>query len=248
MPLPASGALSLSAINTEFALGNSLSAYQGVRWFTPTTTGLFTSSGLGFNQFYGTQKTSAPPVWNTAAGNLGSAYTQQSSSFTVSASSVYSTGITYSIVSGSVASGQSLNTSSGVISGTASGVSDYSSATFNFTIRATNAYGNYTDRAFSYVIASRYTGYRCTTGNENNTLSDTAPSGNVFNRVDFSSYGTPTGSCGGFSIGSCNSVSSNGYNPGIVSSYSVVANNSNWGDPCGGTAKRMYIQMSWGPF
>jgi hypothetical protein len=27
----------------------------------------------------------------------------------------------------------------------------------------------------------------------------------------------------------------------------VGATNGNWGDPCGGTVKRMYIQMSWGP-
>lgn len=248
MPLPSSGSLSIAQINTEFALGNNLNAYRGVAWYTSSNFGTFTTTPVDIGQFYSKQKTSNPPTWNTASGSLGSAYTQQSSSFTVSASSSYSGGVTYSVVSGSLAPGQSLNSSNGVISGTASGVADYTSTTFNFTIRATNQFGVTADRAFSYVIQSRYVGYACSTAGEGGTCSGTAPGAFFFNRVDFSSYGTPNGSCGAFTIGSCNSGASNGYNPGVVKSYAVGANNSVWGEPCRRTAKRMYIQMSYGPF
>lgn len=184
------------------------------------------------------------PTWNTASGSIGSGYTQQGVSFTVNASNASS----YALVGGSLPSGLSLNTSNGVISGTISAgtVSDFSSGTFNFTIRA-NAIGS-VDRAFSIFVQSRYVGYSCSTAGENGTCSDTAPGSYIFNRVDFSSYGTPNGGCGGFSYGGCNSGSSNGYNPTPCKSYSVGATNGNWGDPCGGTAKRMYIQMSYGPF
>lgn len=194
--------------------------------------------------FYGKN---AAPTWITPTGSLGSNYTQRSSSFTVSATSSF--GVTYSLVSGSLPTGQTLNSSTGVISGTPSGVPDYSSTTFNFTIRATSTGTSVSvDRAFSILIYSRYVGYRCSTAGENGTCSDTAPGGYVFNRVDFSSYGTPNGSCGAFTIGGCNSVSSNNYNPTPTASYAVGASNGVWGDPCGGTAKRMYIQMSYGPF
>lgn len=186
-------------------------------------------------------------TWNTASGSLGSDYTQRSSSFNTSASTNLGS-ITYSVVSGSIPTGQTLNTSTGTISGTASGVADYSSTTFNFTLRATNSLGRFSDRAFSILIASRYVGYSCSTAGENGTCSDTAPGSYIFNRVDFSSWGTPNGSCGAFTYGGCNSGSSNNYNPTPTKSYSVGANNSVWGDPCGGTPKRMYIQMSYGPF
>lgn len=185
-----------------------------------------------------------PPTWVTASGSLGSDYTQRNSSFTVNASG---SGVTYSVTSGSIPSGQSLNSSTGVISGTATGVSDFNSSTYTFTVTATNAGGS-VNRSFSITIASRYVGYRCSTASENGSCSDTAPSGYVFNRVDFSSYGTPNGSCGSFTIGGCNSSASNSYNPTPCSSYSVSASNGQWGDPCGGTYKRMYVQMSYGPF
>ena len=183
------------------------------------------------------------PVWVTASGSLGSDYTQRSSSFTVSATNAAS----YSLASGSLPTGHTLNTSTGVISGTASGVADYTNSVYSFTINAVNG-GNSVSRSFSITIYSRYVGYQCKTTSENGSISDTAPAGNVFNRVDFCSYGTPNGSCGAYTIGGCNSAASNAYNPTPCASYSVSASNGVWGDPCGGTYKRMYIQMSYGPF
>lgn len=242
MPTPSSGAISFSSINSELGLSSSSQISLGstnVRTLAGVSSG---QVSLGSNLY---NKSSAP-VWSTASGSIGSDYTQRSSSFSVSASSPF--GVTYSVVSGSIPTGQSFNTSNGVISGTASGVSDYSSNTFNFTLRATSSTGKFVDRAFSISIASRYVGYRCSTTSEGGAVGDTAPSGMVFNRVDFSSYGTPEGGCGSFSYGGCNAGSSNGYNPTPTTSYYVAANNGTWGDPCGGTFKRMYVQMSYGPF
>jgi hypothetical protein len=243
MPLPTSGPISMSAINQELGLSSNTTNSLGnanVRTLGGAATGRLNLA----SNFYGRN---ASPVWSTASGSLGSNFTQRSSSFNALASSLF--GVTYSLVSGSLPPGQSLNTSTGTISGTPSGVADFSNTTFNFTLRArSNGLTVATDRAFSINIASRYVGFRCSTTSEGGSVGDTAPPGMVFNRVDFSSYGNPDGSCGAFTFGWCNAGSSNGYNPTPTTSYSVAANNGTWGDPCGGTFKRMYVQMSFGPF
>jgi hypothetical protein len=200
-------------------------------------------SGSGTLRGYGKNITGAP-AWVTAAGALGTDYTGRSSSFSVAARNVTS----YSVVGGALATGHSLNTTTGVISGTASGPAQYTSTTYNVTIRATNGAGT-TDREFSYIIANRFVGFICGTTGEDGTITITAPVGMIFVRRDFSSYGTPNGSCGAFTIGGCNSGSSNSSNFALnLNSASVVASNGNFGDPCYGTAKRMYVQWTYGPF
>ena len=200
-------------------------------------------SGSASNRGYGKNIVGAP-AWITGAGALGGDYTGRSSSFSVAARNVTS----YSLVSGSLATGHSLNTSTGVISGTASGPAQYVTNTYNFTIRATNGAGT-SDRDFSYTITNRFVGYVCGTTGEGGTITITAPAGMIFIRRDFSSYGTPNGSCGAFTIGGCNSASSNSSNFALnLNSASVAATNGNFGDPCYGTAKRMYVQWTYGPF
>lgn len=86
--------------------------------------------------------------------------------------------------------------------------------------------------------------------NENDTLELAAPNGFVFSEVLFASYGTPNGQNGRWTIGNChaqNSVS-------IVEQYvigqsyaSVPANNSVFGDPCGGTPKRLAVTALYAP-
>jgi hypothetical protein len=192
-----------------------------------------------------------PPSFNTASGSLGSRFTTQAGTFNISVTSDIVP--TFSITAGSLPAGMALSNGSGSdarISGTvtAGSVPDYSANTvYTFTVRATAA-GLTNDRSFSITVNSRFVGFSCSTAGEGGTCADTAPGGFTFVRVDFSSYGTPNGSCGGFSIGGCNAGSSNGYNPTPTTSYSVGANNGTWGDPCGGVGKRMYIQMSYGPF
>ena len=101
------------------------------------------------------------PAWVTSAGSLGSFNNYATVNVTVSATDADGDTVTYSIVSGSLPSGLSLNSSTGVISGTMGAVG--SSTTANFTIRAT-ANGKTADRAFSFVqagpntLAYSYTG------------------------------------------------------------------------------------------
>ena len=87
------------------------------------------------------------PAWTTAAGSLGTFSSGSAISVTVAATDATS----FAVQSGSLPGGLSLNTSSGVISGTESGAT--ATTTYNFTIRATDAEGQTADRAFSITIS-----------------------------------------------------------------------------------------------
>lgn len=67
MVLPTSGSLSMAQINQEFGKGTSLSEYRGQFWFKPSnrTTGYFTSTNLGMDQFYGTTPALIIDVYGT---------------------------------------------------------------------------------------------------------------------------------------------------------------------------------------
>ncbi len=87
------------------------------------------------------------PAWTTAAGSLGSNAAGSSVSYTVAATNATS----FSKTSGTFPGGVSLNTTTGVISGTESGAT--AETTYSFTIRATDAEGQTADRAFSITIS-----------------------------------------------------------------------------------------------
>ena len=118
--------------------------------FTITVDGtykLFIENGDGNAVLSGTVLTvSDAPAWTTSAGSLGSNAAGTSVSYTVAATGATS----FSKTSGTFPGGVSLNTSTGVISGTESGAT--SETTYNFTIRATDAEGQTADRAFSITI------------------------------------------------------------------------------------------------
>ena len=88
----------------------------------------------------------------------------------------------------------------------------------------------------------------CGTANENDTVAMTAPPGTVFTSVEFASYGTPDGTCGAFSLGECHATNSvtivSGYLIGNGGTINIPATNEVFGDPCGGTGKRLYIQAT----
>ena len=86
------------------------------------------------------------PAWTTAAGSIGTFAAGSAISVTVAATGATS----FAIQSGSLPGGLSLNTSTGVISGTESGATD--ETTYNFTLRATDAESQTADRAFSITI------------------------------------------------------------------------------------------------
>ncbi len=86
------------------------------------------------------------PAWTTSAGSLGTNAAGSAVSYTVAATGATS----FAIQSGTLPGGVTLNTSTGVISGTESGAT--AETTYNFTIRATDAEGQTADRAFSITI------------------------------------------------------------------------------------------------
>ena len=89
-------------------------------------------------------------VWSTSAGSLGSVNDDATGThFTVSATDADSDTITYSVQSGSLPAGMSLNSSTGDISGDPTDVS--SATTSNFTLRASTPDAN-ADRAFSITV------------------------------------------------------------------------------------------------
>ena len=91
---------------------------------------------------------SGVPAWSTSAGSLGTVNQSASVSYTVAATS--DSTVTYSVTSGSLPSGVSLNTSTGTITGTAPSVG--SNTTYSFTIRATDSENQDTDRNFSMTV------------------------------------------------------------------------------------------------
>ena len=88
------------------------------------------------------------PTWTTAAGCLGSMAAGAAANFTIAATS--DSTIAYSIVSGALPGGLSLNSSTGAITGTESGAT--AETTYNFTARATDAEAQTADRAFSITV------------------------------------------------------------------------------------------------
>ena len=90
------------------------------------------------------------PTWNTSAGTIATINdTATGTHATISATDADGDTVVYSIVSGSIPAGTSLNSSTGAISGDPTNVS--SSTTSSFTARAT-AGGKTADRSFAIVV------------------------------------------------------------------------------------------------
>lgn len=110
------------------------------------------------------------PTWSTSVGELSTIMTKGSAySHSLAASDPDTNGsVTYSLVSGSLPSGLSLNSSTGVISGTSSA----NFGTYSITVRATDAGGNYVDRAFTLanlIVSDTDNFNRSTSGNLGST-------------------------------------------------------------------------------
>jgi len=85
----------------------------------------------------------------------------------------------------------------------------------------------------------------CGTANEGLNLTLTAPIGAIFDQIVYASYGTPNGTCGLYTNGACHATNSST----IVGTYllnnstgTIPATNGVFGDPCGGTYKRLYVE------
>jgi hypothetical protein len=88
------------------------------------------------------------PTWSTASGSLGSVAAGSAGSFTVVATS--DSAVTYSYT-GSLPNGFTLNSATGVISGTESGAT--AETNYNFTIVATDAESQTASRAFTITVS-----------------------------------------------------------------------------------------------
>jgi hypothetical protein len=81
---------------------------------------------------------------------------------------------------------------------------------------------------------------------EGGTLTLNAPAGTTFKHVSFASYGTPTGTAPQWLKSSCHATASESVVAAAFlgkSSGSLAAHNSNFGDPCYGTPKRLYVVL-----
>lgn len=92
---------------------------------------------------------SGVPAWTTSAGSLGAV--DQSTVFSSTLEATSDSAVTYNIISGVLPVGIALNTSTGVLSGTMPSVAE--STTYNFTVRASDAENQDTDRNFSVNVA-----------------------------------------------------------------------------------------------
>jgi len=88
------------------------------------------------------------PSWTTAAGSLG--ISPKAISFSTTLAATGDAPITYSLLSGTIPPGLTLNSSTGVLSGTTPTVS--ADTTYSFTIRSTDAQNQDTDRTFSLTV------------------------------------------------------------------------------------------------
>jgi len=121
--------------------------------FTITTDGTYylrveNPNGLAARSSTALLTVSDAPTWSTAAGSLGSMAAGGSASFTVAATS--DSTVSYSVTSGALPGGLSLNSSTGAITGTESGAT--AETTYNFTATATDQESQTADRAFSITV------------------------------------------------------------------------------------------------
>ena len=133
------------------------SATEIVAKFTLTTDGSYyirveNNDGNAVRSTTSLLLVSDDPVWTTAAGTLGSFAKGASISETVTATGDT---VTYAVQSGTLPTGLSLASATGIISGTESS-SITENTTYNFTIRATDAQAQYADRAFAMTINVSY--------------------------------------------------------------------------------------------
>ena len=95
-------------------------------------------------------QTGTSPTWTTASGTLATIYDNATGTHATIAATDSESSITYSVVSGSLPPGTTLNASTGAISGDPTDVESQTTSTF--TAAATDAGGNQVTRSFSIVV------------------------------------------------------------------------------------------------
>lgn len=90
----------------------------------------------------------------------------------------------------------------------------------------------------------------CATADEAASANLACPAGQRIERVVFGSYGTPTGQCGDFEMGSCHSESSVSTIEALCvgrTSCVVPSSNTTFSDPCNSTVKSLAIEIECAP-
>jgi hypothetical protein len=112
---------------------------------TATNPGITAPSSTNLHKLTNSTTAGNAPVWVTAATLPSYRRTEAYSQTVLATDSDGGSSITYSVVSGSLPTGITFNTSTGVFSGTPS---TNASSPYTYTVRATDAGSNFVDRAF----------------------------------------------------------------------------------------------------
>ncbi len=124
----------------------------------------------------------------------------------------------------------------------------YLNASGQATITPANVDNGSSDNCGPVTLSLLNTGVICATAAEGSSITLQAPAGAVITSINFASYGTPTGSCGNFVLGSCHAANSKTIVEGLAlgrNSVTISATNGVFGDPCGGTVKRLYVSATY---
>ena len=100
----------------------------------------------------------------------------------------------------------------------------------------------------NYQSAVAVTGTVSGVVNEGQTLTLTAPGGTLFTSVVFASYGTPNSGSTPYSLGGCHASNSSTLVGSAfigLNSASISADNNVFGDPCGGTYKKLAVTLNY---
>ena len=125
-----------------------------------------------------------------------------------------------------------------------------SEAVFTETVTAVSGLvtGDVISGATYNYSASAITGTVSGFVNEGQTLTLSAPSGSIFTSIAFASYGTPNTGSTPYTQSACHAASSStkvGESFIGLNSASIGANNSVFGDPCGGTYKKLAVTLNY---
>jgi hypothetical protein len=172
------------------------------------------------------------PGWSTSAGQIGgNIYRNASVNTSVAATdSDANATLVYSVLSGTLPSGLSLNPSTGAITGTAPNVG--SDTTYNFTLRVTDNAGNTADRAFSMIVlqgapGTPTIGTATVTGSNSATVTFTAPANTGGSTITtYTAVSNPGGITGTLSQPGSGTITVNGLSGGTSYTFTVYATNS----------------------
>ena len=120
----------------------------------PLSIKVYQNQGLSSSSLLNAIDCGGVPTWINTAGQIGgSIYDGNSSSTILVATDPEGGPVTYSLSSGSLPNGLSLNSNTGVISGTTANLT--SNTTYNFSINASDFVQNQTSRSFSMTVLSK---------------------------------------------------------------------------------------------